>query len=1014
MLLDSMFEEIKKIMMSLEIKYKVRGEKQDTAESKYAADRYINAYQGVDNFFSHTTYYVDAIKNSGLAVDDIKATEYALEPTKIPEKFRDAVLREQRKIIVNNYEDLNNYFRMLSGLPDIDADVHYADMEFYNEYEVPFKPVHEFTVIEAMQFEASGGLAAMKSLYPEAKYLNFLGSNGIDPYVSRNATNFQVLKSTYQGNSELLDKFLTIYDQNREYVMSVLYVNDFSNTKPYYDNFMALLVLVMTVQRVIIDVFKSGINMDFFDITLIKILFESYNVPFIEGLPLDYQRLLVRNLNKLLRYKSTDKVLYDIAEILGFDSSKIYKYYLVKNHRFGEDGKPIFDYIKDEDGNLVENPETMYDVYFQAIDIMEENEEFALIDSSNKNSYESIVIEDPYWWNEESELMEKLYESEFNYIETKYLHMNVMYKLTEMVFEIVHVFRLLQDKRSQSANISISLPRIMPSRETNLFNFAIFMCAAIAKKNKLTGEIITAPSQTLHLFGFDFGNDLTVMKRALEENIKYVDNDRIASYIYDMEMFRKEDVDRLFSNIRELWTFLSNSLKNAKTIEEYRAYEKIYRALHVTQDMSNIFTKSDGEVATTYLDFLSDLDNEMYNLIVEADDNTLFTYIYHGIDAIKGYVNDIKYIYGIVDNSDVLLEALTKLIRFFKSYTVDLREFNVLYVLDHRYLNAIKIIDKLKELEVQIDIEEHDLTKMVNELIHIESTMTKKELMRLYDFLRINTEIDLESIIFKSIKYQMEVLANIGDDISLYDIAQLEVSNSYSSNMKLEDKLDIIIQFNFRDVLLSRISARTSVDIDEFDSLKMKDIVSMISSLRLNDSNKIRDIIKIISSISLKDSLIGDIDYTMNLLIELKEKDFIRDIIGVEKLIQLGDTNTINDSIKIDLDMRIQGNSILEDKMSYNSSIKFNDDNIMNGDTLGVEIASVHNMNISPYDRLSSLESSIRGHENMLHEIKPLFESDSTISTKVDIMDTSKLDSQVSHKDYGLMRDKITIIRENM
>ena len=849
MLLDSMFTEIKKIMLGLDIKYRSKGEDNDTAEARYAADRYMNAYKKLDSFISYDTFDMDAVKRSGLATDDLVAIEYALNPNTIPNEYRDAVLEQQRGIILTTYEDLNDYYRVLSGLPGFEDPELYADGYFYEEQGIEFKPVHEFNDVEMLQLISYGELDKMKTMFSNVDYLNYLGPNRIDPFVARSADNFQIIRTTYKGDSELLDKFVSMYDKNREYVMNVLYVREFSATKPYYDNFMALVTLIMTVQRTIIDVFKSGVTMDFFDAGLIKMVFESYNVPFIEDLSLDYQKLLVRNLNKLLYYKSTDKVLYDICEILGFSDSSIYKYYLVKNHRLDEDGKPIFAYKKDENGDTVEDLEAMYEIYFQAVDIKEENEEFALQDNTNRATYESVVAEDPYWTDDDGELKKKLYESEFNYIDTKYLHMNVMYKLTEMMFEIVHIYRILQDKKNNTTKVDISLPKVLPSRNVSLFTYTVFMCAAIAKKNKLTGEIITSPSQTLHIFGFDFGADLTTIKESLSKKPKHINYNKIAGLIYNTEITSSTDVELIYNNVRELWEFLVLSLKNAKTIEEYRAYERLYKALHVTQDMSEVFTKSDGTVAETYLDMLYDLDFELYDMVNDASEPELFDYINNGIDSAKELVDGLKYLNGLTDSSDFLLNALAKLVRFFKSYTVDLREFNILYVLDNRYLHAIKILEKIQEVESVIDRlpDAKILDVLTNDLMYVISSMHSKEYNRVRDFL-VSREMDMTTIerLIDKLRDTMDVESSMFDkhydsikDIRLHSN---EVQFYYDLRVKLiRLLLSNEVDIDKRHKLLGELSIEMESSFKASTNIDLLDIVSEEGSMVSHEDHKMKD-----------------------------------------------------------------------------------------------------------------------------------------------------------------------------
>ena len=45
-----------------------------------------------------------------------------------------------------------------------------------------------------------------------------------------------------------------------------------------------------------------------------------------------YQKRLIRNLNKLIKYKGTSKNIINITQIFGFDNIDIYKYYINKYH----------------------------------------------------------------------------------------------------------------------------------------------------------------------------------------------------------------------------------------------------------------------------------------------------------------------------------------------------------------------------------------------------------------------------------------------------------------------------------------------------------------------------------------------------------------------------------------------------------------------------------------------------------------------------------------------------------
>ena len=119
--------------------------------------------------------------------------------------------------------------------------------------------------------------------------------------------------------------FFETYDFCREYFMSTIYNKTLASRYDLYDNYIAMCIMIMTVQRFIVDTIKTAIDRDFYDIankenSLIVTVFH-----FFEELPLDYQRNIVKNMNLLIRRKSTDMCLYDITNVLMLNNVNIFK-----------------------------------------------------------------------------------------------------------------------------------------------------------------------------------------------------------------------------------------------------------------------------------------------------------------------------------------------------------------------------------------------------------------------------------------------------------------------------------------------------------------------------------------------------------------------------------------------------------------------------------------------------------------------------------------------------------------
>jgi hypothetical protein len=332
---------------------------------------------------------------------------------------------------------------MLSGLPNIETEERYFIKLTVDEQKragiMNDSYIHQMSDDEIYKIEECGLLAEIIEKHPDYKYLNYLSYHGIDIVTARITNNFGILKLT---NTDIPDyfynKFLQTYEECRQYFMTVIYIQNFSNSYKLYDNFIGLCIMFMTIQRIVSNTFKYGIEREFYDWSFIQNLYKMYNVPFVNNLPIDYHITILKNLNNLLTYKSTDKVLYDISSLLGYDRIKIFKYYLIKKHVLDENEKPKFFYkqkidddgfpVFDDDGNpvLTEDLERMYDVYFQKVDIKEQNLALALQDEVYKLKYDEVILDDPYWYDDK-ELQKMKYNEAYNYVETKYISLNLMY-----------------------------------------------------------------------------------------------------------------------------------------------------------------------------------------------------------------------------------------------------------------------------------------------------------------------------------------------------------------------------------------------------------------------------------------------------------------------------------------------------------------------------------------------------------------------------------------------------------
>ena len=450
--IEYIMNDIRSITENVIIKYSNEAEKYENIDSQREADKFVAASTERDLFGSYYHYDMDALAKAGITnLNDLN--KYYEDKWSIPYKKRDLVLKYQREIVINEYEERNDYYRLLIGKPPINTPeeefiyLTEEQMKYYKIDEV--RPLHEYPQEIQIKLERTV-IPELIALYPDREYLKHMGSKAVNLIRAREAKNFEIIFTDVVLDNVFLRSFFETYDFCREYFMSTIYNKTISGRYDLYDNYIAMCIMIMTIQRLVVDTIQTAIHRDFYDIANLKKFFDCYGVPFFEELPLDYQRMIVKNMNMLIRRKSTDMCLYDISNVLMLNNVNIYKYYLVRERILDDNGEPLILYKTELDdyGNEVEvlDYESMYKFYFQSIDIYEPNVTVAIENKANKYHYNEVTDEDVHWW-EDDDLLKEKYERQYNYIETKYLGINIMQNLTKLMYDTCYFIHLLVDNK---------------------------------------------------------------------------------------------------------------------------------------------------------------------------------------------------------------------------------------------------------------------------------------------------------------------------------------------------------------------------------------------------------------------------------------------------------------------------------------------------------------------------------------------------------------------------------------
>lgn len=298
----------------------------------------------------------------------------------------------------DDYFEFNSYYRMLYGLPpaytmyeenaylsatgytDSDDGVYeYATSttrvitELYKRYwidmgkysdEYEGRYLHELTNDELTIISSDGGiLDQIKQEYgedPKYQYIYHLGDKRIDYYTARIAANFALLYIPKLGTYDIIeDKFRRCFDRNRKYTISTIYSEAYRFMSYHYDAFIQILIIIQTMVDIISEVQEYIINKDVLDSRTIRYLFESYGIAYYKEIPIKYQIRIIKNVNKLIKYKSSNQNIMDILELFDDDSITIYTYYLMKIKKLN---KEDFYYYTEQDINYkyIKTDKTVY------------------------------------------------------------------------------------------------------------------------------------------------------------------------------------------------------------------------------------------------------------------------------------------------------------------------------------------------------------------------------------------------------------------------------------------------------------------------------------------------------------------------------------------------------------------------------------------------------------------------------------------------------------------------------
>lgn len=578
--LQNLFADVKKIISFIEVKDQVQATAYETEKSRDLAEMWMNAQEEYDTYVTyHAWWDISMFQDVQSNVKLSDAKRWMDNPYSVPVKFRETLLTRGRQKFLDSYVETNDYYRMLCGLPPIDTnekDFIYLSRQVRNQLHASDEPVHMLSTLIQNNYMATEEYQKVLKENPDKTYLKYLGMYKIDLYSARKAKDFEIIRypsNRADINPNLLPKFATLYADYREYVMTTLYNKHLENVYTNYRNFMGLIIMTFVMLQIPNEGLSAINNRRYLDDAVLHVILSLYDIPSTLMLTTEVRRTLAASLLRLTMEKGTDDVYYDLVKILGYQDIIISKLMLMKGQEFDENGKALNSF----------NP------YFVQLNLKDSNPYQTIADGQAPiHDYKKITDGDPMWWDL-PDTRKVLTESSYTNSDSKYIVVEAVIQQMKFMFESIYFMRMILDNKGSTDGFMIQIPEIFGTETVSIYDLMVFILAATCMNNNLSGEIISEEGKLLATAGFNFDMDLDAFEEFLD-NTKYVDKQRVRSFLENLTIQDQTDINRLFNDVMyPMREWLERKIVNATKRGEYIEYESIYRAMFTYDINRNSF-----------------------------------------------------------------------------------------------------------------------------------------------------------------------------------------------------------------------------------------------------------------------------------------------------------------------------------------------------------------------------------------------------------------------------------------
>ena len=700
-LMDEIVFNCKRILKGIVIKNESLAIKSETENSLQNAEMYYIQHDNGSISFSVYPFTEEILTAFGYSLQIAKS--YVRNKEDIPISDRDKLTTFANKWFSDKFVEENNYYRTLMGLPPFDSNDEYyiyiskEDLPSYYTDDVDFSvPLHEQPKDLITILYSIGTIDKLREKYVGSNYsyIEHLGFRSIDLYTARKAGKYDVL---YMPNVQYLvrDRFLELYKINRDIYIDRFYQDFYTQNSNYYNQEMIIMIIGETFNNLITEIPEWYIRRDIFDIRSCQYFLESNGIDFYKQIPLKYQIRIVKNLNRLIKYKSSNKNFEDIIDIFRADAT-INKYWIYKRRALDSNGKYIQGDTDDEKYNLefiVSDMNDSYDDYIK--------------DPINITNYDETTYLDKYWDGVDYHdyIAHKIINRKFTIEGTKYKAINMEISFKEYTRQIEYFLGMILDSDVILNDIKISIPSIDEFAEfklSDLFLFLVVLSNSYSRqsvddsstkaripdtsvgsgpktvpedesfdwKKKVMPEIYAPKNGRVYAFNPKFNKEK--MKEFIQEkrhshflfgsrynnsgsemyndkpvtNIEYaniasvaMDELGIADFITPNNDYTSiDDLVGVYENNCKCYDILADAIKNADNQDDKKVLEYIFQEMYTREFDKELYYLKNGTYTDDLVTVLKDRDfilwNTYYEIVSESNIETRQ-------DLIRSVMNDV-------------------------------------------------------------------------------------------------------------------------------------------------------------------------------------------------------------------------------------------------------------------------------------------------------------------------------------------------------------------------------------